>query len=200
MVSTVNRKQFSPAQVMDYVRYMQWMQELAHNKQTSGTTATESNIHFTHLNERRMLRLNKTIEVLPSLFNNHEGLPLMDWMVITESWCGDAAQNLPAISKVADFLNIPLAIVLRDDNPEIMDAFLTNGSRAIPKLIMFDRITGNVLAEWGPRPAPAQQLVLDAKANQIPSETYNIDLQQWYNSDKSLTLQKELATILTGLI
>jgi hypothetical protein len=200
MLTTVNQQQFSPVQAMDYAAYFEWVRELAGNKATSDADASESHIQYTHLNERRIARLNKTLRVEEGLFANLHALPAMEWMVLSESWCGDAAQNLPAINIVAEHLHIPLTIVPRDENPEIMEAFLTNGSRAIPKLIMFDRASGDVLATWGPRPAPAQQLVMDAKAQQVPSETYNLALQQWYNTDKSLTLQKELAALLKGLI
>ena len=34
--------------------------------------------------------------------------------------------------------NIELKIVLRDENEELMNEFLTNGSRSIPKLIVLD--------------------------------------------------------------
>ena len=67
-------------------------------------------------------------------------------MVISEGWCGDAAQILPVINKMALVSNkIEFRIVLRDENPALMDAFLTNGGKAIPKVIMIDNESGEVI-------------------------------------------------------
>ena len=65
----------------------------------------------------------------------------MDWLVLTEAWCGDAAQSLPIINKMAEVSdNITLRLILRDENLDVMDQFLQNGrSRSIPKLICHQR-------------------------------------------------------------
>src|SRR5690606_32700017 len=108
---------------------------------------TEALVDYTKLNDRRMKRWDKTIKVSDSLQKmiaefNHP----VTWLVITESWCGDAAHVLPALHKIVELNeNLNMKIVLRDDNPELMDAFLTEGSRSIPKVIMVDEKTGDVL-------------------------------------------------------
>ena len=58
--------------------------------------------------------------------------------------------------------NINLQLVLRDENLELMDLFLTNGGRSIPKLIALDKDL-NILFTWGPRPQTATNMVLDYK-------------------------------------
>ena len=81
------------------------------------------------------------------------------WVVITESWCGDAVQCLPLIRMWAERGGVPLDVVLRDGRNGIMDDFLTNGGRSIPVWIVADG-DGRVLGQWGPRPATARDMVL----------------------------------------
>ena len=58
------------------------------------------------------------------------------WLILTEAWCGDAAQNIPTIEKIArENDRIKTLYLLRDENLELMDKYLTGGARAIPKLI-----------------------------------------------------------------
>jgi len=79
------------------------------------------------------------------------------WMVITEPWCGDSAFLLPIIAEAASRSeNVTLRILLRNDNLDIMDQYLTDGSRSIPKLVAFTE-DGDELFTWGPRPQEAAQ-------------------------------------------
>ena len=120
------------------------------------------------------------------------------WLVIAEGWCGDAAQILPIINKMALISDIiDFRIVLRDDNDELMNLFLTNGTKSIPILIMIDKQTNEVVNHFGPRPVGAKQLILDYKAEHgIVDETAKIALQKWYLSDKGITTQKEIIALL----
>lgn len=110
-------------------------------------------------------------------------------MVITESWCGDSAQNLPVISKIARLnSNIALRIILRDSNLDIMDNYLTNGvSRSIPILVAFD-MDGNEIFRWGPRPKPAMQLVKKFRERGIVKEEYYKKLHLWCGRNKGREL------------
>jgi len=103
---------------------------------------------------------------------------------------------LPIIAKMADISShISLKILLRDENLDIMDAFLTNGGRSIPKLICLDANTLELKWDWGPRPAPAQDLLRIHKTKPDEShEDFVKQVQLWYAKDKSRTLQKELLT------
>jgi hypothetical protein len=120
-------------------------------------------------------------------------------VVITESWCGDAAHVLPAINKIAELNdNIEMKVVLRDENLELMDAFLTNGGRAIPKVIMVDDATGEVLNTFGPRPSEATNLVNRFKAeNGSLTPEFKEDLQYWYNKNKGQNIIKDITKILS---
>jgi hypothetical protein len=93
---------------------------------------------------------------------------------------------------------IDLRIVLRDDNKDLMDLFLTNGSQSIPKLIVLETETKEVLADWGPRPEPARKLIADYKAlNGVVDEPIKIELQKWYLHDKGLTTQREIMELMS---
>lgn len=120
------------------------------------------------------------------------------WLVITEPWCGDASQSLPVIAKIADASagKIQLHIVYRDENLELMDEFLTNGGRSIPKLIQLDA-GFNLITHWGPRPANVQELFLSLKAQGLDHDAYAEIIHKWYAGDKAQSISKELVDVLT---
>lgn len=119
------------------------------------------------------------------------------WMVITETWCGDSAQNLPIIAKAAELNDrIDLRILLRDSNTDIIDHYLTNGtSRSIPILVVFD-LDGNELFKWGPRPYTAKTLVTNLKRDGFSKEEFNQQLHLWYGRNRGKELESELLQIL----
>jgi hypothetical protein len=92
---------------------------------------------------------------------------------------------------------IELRILLRDENLDIMDQFLTNGTRSIPVLIAQDTATGTVVGRWGPRPAAVQQMVQEYKKN--PTKTfkeYAAEVHAWYAQDKTQALQAEFLALI----
>jgi Thioredoxin len=119
------------------------------------------------------------------------------WMVITESWCGDSAQNLPYIY-LASTENplIDLKILLRDSNPDVMEQFLTNGTRSIPILISFDN-HGNELFRWGPRPKLAVELIKKWKAEGLQKPEWTEKLHLWYSKNKGRELENELIELIS---
>ena len=188
--------------VFSYIEFYEWTVQLVNNKQTSGEKQTENLIKFTELNLSRMKRLNKTTKLIPELENLVTELNKPQvWYVITEAWCGDSAQNLPVIGEIASAGNkIDLRVILRDQNPDLIAKYHTNGSKSIPKLIAFSE-EGVELFTWGPRPEPAQQLVLDWKENPNGREfeDFERELHTWYAKDKTHTLQNEFLEILNNL-
>ena len=121
------------------------------------------------------------------------------WLVLTESWCGDSAQNLPVLAKISELSkNIELRFLLRDSNLEIMDQYLTNGTRSIPKLIAFDE-EGNELFRWGARPAAAQQLIIELKEKGLQKNEWQIELHKWYANNRGKEIEKELLELLNSL-
>lgn len=187
-----------------YESYLQHFEEWVKNGETSSLNPSQAVIDFTKLNLARTQRIHKTVLISAALKKAAENLQHnYSWIGITEAWCGDSAQSLPVIAEIAK-LNpgkIKLYILLRDDNPELMDKYLTNGARAIPKLIAVNETLGKEAFVWGPRPAPAQELLKTWKKN--PKEkSWNVfeqELHGWYAKDKSTSIQGEFINIFTTL-
>lgn len=184
---------------ISYSEYVRLMQKLVLNKFTTGDEVTEANINYTMLNERRMKRWDKKLVISEADKNTIIKFSSeVTWLVITESWCGDAAHLLPVMNKVAELNpNINLKIVLRDDNEPLMNNFLTNGNKSIPKLIMLDEETLEVLDVYGPRPSIATKMVEDyKKVNGALTPEFKEELQRWYNKDKGKTAIEDLTQLL----
>ena len=184
---------------LTYPDYIALVKDLAENESTTGNEKTENLVEYTKLNDRRMKRWDKTLKINQDAQEQLEKFnKKVTWLVLTESWCGDAAHVIPVMHKMADLNSkIDMKVVLRDENEELMNQFLTNGGKAIPKLIMIDNESGEVLNSYGPRPTDATQLVNDYKAEhgQLTPE-FKEDLQRWYNKDKGQTAVKDLMTLL----
>ena len=178
-----------------YIEYRTLLKSLLSHGKSSGSERSEALLHYSELNDTRMNRLDKTISI-PT--ENVEKLKQLEneqiWLVISEGWCGDAAQILPVINKMAEQnTKINLRIVFRDENDELMQLFLTNGTRSIPKLIVLDKDTLEFITDFGPRPNGAKKLILDYKAQHgIVDETAKTELQLWYLHDKGLSTQNEI--------
>ncbi|MBL4707261.1 MAG: thioredoxin family protein [Flavobacteriales bacterium] len=153
---------------------------------------------FIKLNHMRTKRILKQTKIPTELFENIKSVRSnYYWVVLSEPWCGDSANILPIISKLSDMNDrIELNVLLRDEHPEIMDQFLTNGTRAIPKLICFDE-DYSIVGEWGPRPAVLKERVNCIKNKKsISSDELKEQIQIWYNADKGNSVYNELGTIL----
>ncbi|MBT8262442.1 MAG: thioredoxin family protein [Bacteroidia bacterium] len=187
------------SETIDYKTYKNVVSELAKKGLSTSPEQTEANSNFTKLNDARMRRLDKTIKVpdeIAEKFENFSGNHT--WLVITESWCGDAAQSIPAMNRLAELSEgIDLRLIYRDTHPDLMDVFLTNGVRSIPKLIVFDNTTDQILSEWGSRPSAATKLVNDYKAEHgVLTPEFKQDLQVWYNKDKGQSILQDLAELI----
>jgi hypothetical protein len=165
----------------DYAQYRAHINELFAQGKTTGLTQTPEYLNFTKLNIQRMDRWDKTFvpsnEMITAL---HQLAAPQYWIVISEAWCGDCAQNLPILAAIAAASagKIDLRITGRDDNPDLMNAYLTNGARSVPKLIILHKQTLAEITTWGPRPAPAQQLLHQYKQSNgaITHDDFEIQL------------------------
>ena len=182
-----------------YEEYRTKLKNLLAEGKSSGEEQSEDLLHYSELNETRMNRLEKTIKITDE---NVEFLTSLDteyiWLILSEGWCGDAAQILPIMNKMAQKSNkVDLKIAFRDENPELMNLFLTNGGKSIPKLIIIEKETLKVVADWGPRPSQAIKLIVDYKAKfGIIDETAKTELQMWYLHDKGISTQDEIVDLL----
>jgi len=184
---------------LSYKSYKDLVAKLAVEKSTTGNEKTEDKINYTMLNDRRMKRWDKTIkisdEVKEKIAKNENKVT---WLALTESWCGDAAHVMPVFNKLAELNNaIDFKVLLRDENEDLMNLFLTNGNKSIPKLIMIDNDSGEVINSYGPRPSTATKMVNTYKEEhgKLTSE-FKEDLQHWYNKDKGQNTIKDLINIL----
>ena len=178
---------------MTYSEYRRLIDHLAEAGDTTVPEKTESRINYTRLNRQRMARLEKTI-VLDATVKRAgaQNKRAMIWLILTESWCGDAAQNIPFIEKIAAESGIIETLyLLRDENLELMDRYLENASRSIPKLIALDRDTLEVLGTWGSRPEVLKEYFSELKERGLGKSEIGELLQRWYNADKGRSLQKE---------
>lgn len=188
---------------MTYDEYFTLMNTLVDEGKTTGENQNEAFVKYTFLNRHRMNRLNKTVKLREEL---QEAIAAIDepmtWLVLSEAWCGDAAQNLPVINQVAQLNeHISLRIILRDEHLDIMDELLTNGGRSIPKLVALNA-ENEVVFQWGPRPAPVQEMVNAYKAMPEPKKPYSEfteEVQKWYAVDKTATMQAEFLELLVAV-
>ena len=189
--------------VFSYNEFYEWMRELSKEGKSSGEDQSQVMAEYTSLNSRRMKRLNNTVNLQPETLKLIEAIKEpQTWYLITETWCGDSAQNLPVIAKIAAAANekIDLRIILRDENPEWIDKYRTHGGKSIPKLVSFDQ-EGEELFSWGPRPLSAHHIMLHWKENplEVTKADFEKELHTWYAQDKSLSLQKEFVEIFEKL-
>lgn len=186
--------------MMNYNEFFAWTIELASKNETSGLDQTEEHKKYTQLNFKRMERWNKTFQLNTEALKALENLNSpQTWYVITETWCGDSAQILPIIAKFAEASKgkITLKIILRDENPEWMNRYLTNGSKSVPKLIAFNE-HDTELFNWGPRPEEALEITRYWKANTdtIDKEQFHVLLHSFYAKNKGEAVQRELTRLI----
>jgi hypothetical protein len=186
-----------------YFEYKKMISDLLLKSKSTGKQQSEELTLYSSLNTTRMSRLEKTITI------SNENLSVLKdlkkdylWIVISEGWCGDAAQLLPIFDKMAteSSKNIEMKIVLRDENEALMNLFLTNKSKSIPKLIIIDKANGLFLDHWGPRPKAASDLIKEYKEKVgVVDENAKTELQLWYLHDKGTSTQNEIIAIMKAL-
>ena len=182
-----------------YTEYRNHISHLLLDGLNTGNTQSEDLTHYSTLNEVRMNRLDKTIKVPDTIKDSLAGLKKEHvLLVISEGWCGDAAQIVPVINKMVEETDkLELKIVLRDDNEQLMDEYMTNGARSIPKLVLIDAESLEARGSWGPRPQGALQLIADFKAREgTITQEAKTELQKWYLHDKGLSTMEEIMLLL----
>ena len=182
-----------------YPEYVKLMEDLLAEGKSTAPQQDENLTEYSKMNLRRMNRWEKTLKIsteAEAKIKAYEGK--MIWLVISEGWCGDAAHSLPVIHQLADLNpNIEMRVVLRDQHEDLMNQFLTNGGKSIPKLIMYDVDQKEVIADWGPRPTTATQMVEDYKAEHGQVDIgFREQLQLWYNKDRGQNIIADLLKLM----
>jgi hypothetical protein len=190
-----------PTTSYSFEEYKTMIEALHAQGKVTGVVQSESLLEYSKLNMHRMHRWDKTFVPNTELARNIAALEkTVHWIVITEGWCGDAAQQIPVIEKLAA-LNpgIHTHYILRDENPEIMDLFLTNGSRSIPVWICTDE-HWNLLWKWGPRTVAAASMLQALKESGADESTRKQELHTWYARNKQESFQQEIGELVRSLI
>lgn len=196
----VNYSEIFSEQGMDYQTYRALVDQLLLEGKATGDVTYD--LHYTKMNVQRMSRVDKTASLTEELTATIDQLKTTyKFLVITEGWCGDAAQIVPVFNKIAtaSLGKIDLKFVLRDKNLPLIDAHLTNGGRAIPVLIILNEEADQVLATWAPRPQVLQELLKEWRQETTEMTILAEKLHGWYAKDKTLSTQAELNEVLKGL-
>lgn len=188
------------ASALTYEQYLQLSTDrFAQNLSTSDDPAynTPDILGYVKLNLHRMSRLHKLTAVISELKTEVAQLPeRWTWLVLTESWCGDAAQIVPVLDRIAEESPVvDIRFLLRDQHPAVMDAYRTNGGKSIPKLICLRTHDLTEIGTWGPRPTGLQLLMNDWRLEKLTLEDTVERAQRWYNDDRTQATQHELLSL-----
>ncbi len=188
----------SLAKSFSYEAYRKKISDLLEEGKSTGPNQSEDLLHYSTLNDARMNRLDKKIKLTHSAKEALKSTKeKQTWLLITEGWCGDAAQIAPVINKMSiESDKVDLKVVLRDENENLMNQFLTNGSKSIPKLVVLNE-ENEVISSWGPRPSIATKMVTDYKEKHGGLDAdFKRDLQVWYNKNKGENIQEDVVAFL----
>jgi len=197
IATSLTLKTFEKAISMNYSTYKQLFDDILDNPNPTAPYDDDTYLNYVRLNRSRMKRwdaqmvLDKKLEKQLTQISQPQ-----HWIIISEPWCGDAAHIVPFLVKMAEQNELlTYEIQLRDTEPFLIDKYLTNGAKAIPKLIVRDS-AGDDTFVWGPRAAAAQKLANDLKSSHAAKADILDALQRWYNQDKGESLCLELSTFL----
>ena len=181
-----------------YATYRKLVSDLLEKGKSTGSNQSDALLNYSLLNDKRMNRLDKKTTLSETTLNALKTTEnKQTWLLITEGWCGDAAQIAPVINKMSlETDKVDLKVVLRDENEALMNQFLTNGSKSIPKLVVLNE-NDEVVSSWGPRPSIATKMVQDYKAAHGGLDAdFKKNLQVWYNKNKGENIQEDLVAFL----
>lgn len=186
----------------DYHEYRKLISDLLFEGKATGNEQSESLVLYSNLNVTRMNLLDKTIQISEKNIEKLKSLKKKYiWLVLAEGWCADSAQIVPILNKMAHESGaIDLKIVLPEENEDLMCLFMTNGTWAIPKLVVVDKESGTIYGSWGPRPKGADDFVeISKEKHDVADEVAKNELQMWYLHDKGESIQEELIGLMLDL-
>lgn len=183
---------------MTFQEYLDYFEQILASPHDYEPYADEEYFNYTKLNWSRMNRWLKRFEPsdeiksLISSITEHQ-----HWIVITEPWCGDAAHSVAQLYQIVkNNPNIDFEIQLRDAEPHLIEDYLTDGGKSIPKVVIRNDV-GHDKVIWGPRPQQLQDIFVEMKIEGKSFEEVKETMQKWYNEDKGAELQRELIRELT---
>jgi len=183
------------ANAISHDEYFELAKSIINSSEKQKPYDNEGYLNYTISNIQRAEKIIRNFQLDKKLYNNlSEEIESWTWVLLTEPWCGDSSFIEPVLyaMSVAAAGEIDFKILLRDENHETMNHFLTNGGMAIPKLICLDKDL-NVLGTFGPRPKILQEQFSEWKKDGLVEQledkikrTY-----RWYRKDKNESIQKE---------
>lgn len=178
-----------------YKEFIQLVKNLFNQNRVTGAEQSEAKLEATKINIQRFDRIYKNTVLSEELTQTIKSIKNPQvWYLIVEGWCGDCAQIVPVVAKISEANPyIELKLVIRDENPEFMDSYLTNGGKSVPKLVCYDKQTGNEVAQWGPRPQKIQEKVKALKTSnpEISHDEFVLNVHTWYAQDKTQSIQND---------
>lgn len=186
---------------ISYEKFISDFENEVNNTDISKINEKEKELfEYKKLNLQRSSRIHKTYKPSEKLISTLKSINAKQtWMVLTENWCGDSAQNLPYIFEIAKTNPmIELKILYRDENLDVMDLYLTNGkSRSIPKLVAFNEF-GEELFQWGPRPNDLIEQIEIWKSEGMTKDEYIKLIHLWYSQNKGRSIEDEFIKLINS--
>ncbi|HEY8400619.1 MAG TPA: thioredoxin family protein [Cytophagaceae bacterium] len=179
---------------ISYLEYQQLIKKLLEENKSTSAKQSHELVRYSEQNLKNMYKLDKHLELLPELKAVLSSLTKpYTFIILTEGWCNDSAFVLPVLNKFQEINpDIYIRILLRDENNDLMDQYLTDGGRAIPKVIVYESFKLKELGNWGPRPAECQKLVNQLKyQEELSYDAIMNKINDWYIQDNSRSIQKE---------
>lgn len=187
-------------QALSFDAYLQLTKDIVEEKiPRAGLYQADNTFRYTRSNLERMRKVLDQTVLSQKLYNLLSDLEEeWVWLVLSEPWCGDASWGTPALYIIASATDkIDFRVLLRDQYPEIMKAYQTEGSDSIPKLICLRKRDLKELGSWGPRPKVLQQIVLEGLNK--PDFNYRDSVRAihaWYEQDMAKSIQNELVDLI----
>ena len=172
---------------------MQLTDYLLHwEKSLNGGIYSDEYTSYLSLNLTRFNRITKTFSPSQAFIDlASEVKKKSHWIIITEPWCGDAAQSVPVLLRLIEVIpNATYSLELRDSG-NIIDAYLTDGGKAIPKVVVRNEQQEDMFV-WGARPEILQALFLEGKRRGVEKTDLQEMLHTWYAKDGGRTLEQEI--------
>lgn len=176
--------------------YLEFFEKVSTKEIVESPYDEEAFYLYTQANFKRSAKIRTKIDINKKLYNElNNGTEKWTWILITEPWCGDASFTQPVIEALSMAGDIELKIALRDKEEEIMNSYLTNGGKSIPKLIVLDENLDEVF-DWGPRPAELQKKIQDLLKNGGSSDEKLKLAHQWYRKYGNEAVQQDLLALI----
>jgi hypothetical protein len=130
-------------------------------------------------------------------------LPGLKLLVISEVSCSDSTALLSVLKRYLEGEKVEFRFALRSENPDLMQAFLTNGARAVPIIIILDE-QGYYMDRFGPRPKTAQDIFetyrQDINEGRIERKEVSKKIRNFYARDRGNAILKDFSEKLRALL